>query len=234
MRSEQPFKLLLMFLLIAGFSVGCAQGGDAPDSQPAGVDDDEVLIEDDELLLPQYITQTDDSALFVLVIRRSGYFDDGTRTANIQIEGQVPITSLSSKDWTFSSKGYGMLEQTGTAGPTALEGVQEVIYEVKGRFLGCDIYFDEVMETWGEGELCVTVPIAGKACEPITEGESDYFLLETEIMIFEAFSGEGDHWWSVHEWDYGGIHWTDNITVTDFGPALELKVFEYMGCEFIK
>jgi hypothetical protein len=224
-----------MGLLIAGLSVGCAQGGDAPDSQPAGIDaDDEEPIEDDELLLPEYITQSDDSALFVLSIKRSGGFDDGIRTANLEIEAQVPIKSLTSNGWTFSGKGYGLLEQTGTAGPSSLTGVQEMTYEVEGRFMGCDIYFDEVMEIWGEGEMCATVPFAGTACEPITEGDTDYFMLDTEIMLFEAFSEEGNHWWTIHEWEYGGIRWVDSITVIDFGPAVELKVFEYMGCEFMK
>jgi len=203
--------------------------GDA--TKPAEQPDE---IKEDELLLPEFITKTDDSALFVVAIQRQAEVIDGTRTQHLQIDAQVPITSFSTKDDTFSGKGYGMLVDTGSAGPTTVEGVREMQYEIKGSFSNCDIFFDEIIETWGEGEYCATAPIAGTECYPIPEGETDYLLLETDVAKFDPSYEDGAYWWVIHEWDFGEYHWVDSISIEDWGTAVEMKIFEFMECKVKK
>lgn len=111
MKRIKLLTLLLISLLCMSLMAGCSDG-DA--TKPAEQPD---KVKEGALLLPEYITKTDDSALFVLAIKRQGEVMDGTRTQHLQIDAQVPITSFSTKDDTFSGKGYGMLVDTGSAGP---------------------------------------------------------------------------------------------------------------------
>jgi hypothetical protein len=90
------------------------------------------------------------------------------------------------------------------------------------------------METWGVGEMCATVPIVGTECEPIPEGDEDYLLLETGIAKFDSSKEGGFYWFVIHEWEHGGLHWQDSISIVEWDLAVEMKIFEFMECKVKK
>jgi hypothetical protein len=218
--------MLVASLLFAILSVGCADKGVTNTSEPPDDTEEEINLD------PDFIKLTEDGSAFVLGILRTGNHEDDVRNAFIEINAEVPLT-ITGDDWSFSGKGYGMWVREGSAGPMSSIETREVIYEVSGKFLPspkCDIHLDSVLEEIGPGEICVTIPIVGTTCEPFTESETEYYEFQPMVL---PFKGEGGYWELETNWTaggYGSITWTDQFFLTDYVHAIEMKIFEYLGC----
>jgi hypothetical protein len=218
--------MLVASLLFATLIVGCANKGATNTSEPPDDTEEEIYFD------PDFIKLTEDGSAFVLAILRTGLYEDDVRKAFIEINAEVPLT-ITGDDWSFSGKGYGMWVREGNAGPMTEIDTREVIYEVSGKFLPspkCDIHLDSVFEEIGPGEVCVTIPMAGTTCELITESETEYYEFQPMVL---PFKGEGGYWELETIWTaggYGSMKWTDQFWLTDYEPAIEMKIFEYLGC----
>lgn len=219
--------ILLVSLLFATLIIGCAKRGATKTSEPPDDTEEEINFD------PDFIKLTEDDSAFTLSIIRVGLYEDEIRQAYIEINAEVPL-AITGDDWSFSGKGYGMWVREGKAGPSSEIDTREVVYEVSGKFLPspkCDIHLDSVFEEIGPGELCVTAPIVGTTCEPIDKSENEYYEFQPMALPFRS---EGGYWDLETNWTaggYGSMKWTDHFWLTDYGPAIELKIFEYLGCE---
>jgi hypothetical protein len=218
--------ILVTNLLIATFLGGCADKGATKTSEPPDDTEEEINFD------PDFIKLTEDGSAFTLSIIRIGFYEDEVRQAYIEINAEVPL-AITGDDWSFSGKGYGMWVREGSAGPSSEIDTREVIYEVSGKFLPspkCDIHLDSVYEEIGPGEVCVTIPIVGTTCEPIDESENEYYEFQPMVL---PFKGEGGYWELTTDWTaggYGSMNWTDQFWLTDYGRAIDMKIFEYLGC----